>query len=97
MSQTKFVEKITTSILCSVSFLLENLAVNENYCRAGGRPQMTTAIWRMAPNATNSVTMVEGKGLSNTLYHSAHLVNHVCVKVKRFRWPFCLRRKYAAV
>jgi len=32
MFQTKFIEKITTQILCSVTFFLENCALDETMC-----------------------------------------------------------------
>jgi hypothetical protein len=48
MFHTKFVEKIKTHILCSITFFFENRAVYEIMWKnivQRGRPQM--AIWRM--------------------------------------------------
>jgi len=60
MFQTKFVEKIKTHILCSVTFFFENRVVYEIMWKnivERGRPQMT--IWRMSiacwiPKAINA-------------------------------------------
>jgi hypothetical protein len=65
MFQTKFVEKIKTHFLCTVTYLFfENRAVYEimwTNITEGGRSQMT--IWRMRiacwiPKATNTHTQV---------------------------------------
>jgi len=59
MLETKFVEKVKTHILCSVTFL-ENRAVYEKMWKnivERGRPQITTWLMRIScwiPKATNT-------------------------------------------
>jgi len=62
MSQTKFVEKIETNILCSVTFFFENRAVYEIVWKnmvERDKPQMTIWCMRIAswiPKTTNTHT-----------------------------------------